>query len=234
MRTIKICPKCGAMSFIVTAHVTQDWVVDENGSYLHTQEECGEVTHQPDDSDIWTCNNCGYDAAGAEFNRKVADDYKPDLDSTPAADSGEDEEKRQDLLNGSWVLADDDSMQYIRHTAPLFPDFSNKNCWEVIQLVLRPDVEGGYGVAREHVDLSDYIGDDAPNDNKDDLDTILNSFGYAGVADVEVQYGLAADQVIAECIAETRFAELDRSELDYAGTEDDCTRYIKDYVGREN
>lgn len=66
----KICPKCGAAEFIVTAHVTQEWRVDENGTFLSCISECSEVTHQPDDSDIWACAKCGYDAAGNEFNKE--------------------------------------------------------------------------------------------------------------------------------------------------------------------
>ena len=66
---MKKCPKCGAMSFCVTAHVTQDWVVDENGDFIKCINECLEVTHFPDDSDIWDCNNCGYSASGIEFNQ---------------------------------------------------------------------------------------------------------------------------------------------------------------------
>ena len=66
----KQCPKCGYSVFGVTAHVTQDWLVDGDGDFLKSTNECVEVTHQPDDEDIWTCANCGYEAAGKEFNIK--------------------------------------------------------------------------------------------------------------------------------------------------------------------
>ena len=66
----KICPKCGGRKFLVTAHVTQDWIVDEDGDFLKCVNECVEVTHRPDDDDIWQCDTCGYDAAGSEFNVK--------------------------------------------------------------------------------------------------------------------------------------------------------------------
>ncbi len=65
---MKRCPRCGAQTFCVTAHVTQDWVVDENGDFLQSLNDCLEVTHFPDDDDIWDCNNCGYSAAGRVFN----------------------------------------------------------------------------------------------------------------------------------------------------------------------
>lgn len=39
------CPVCGAKSFEVTAHVTQDWEIDCNGTFLEALNECVEVTH---------------------------------------------------------------------------------------------------------------------------------------------------------------------------------------------
>ena len=63
MRKYK-CSKCGGKEFYVTAHVTQGWIADENGEWSETTEECVEVTHSPDDDDVWTCTSCGYDAAG--------------------------------------------------------------------------------------------------------------------------------------------------------------------------
>ena len=65
---MKRCPKCGAMSFYVAAHVTQDWVVDKNGDWIRTKDDCVEVTHFPDDDDVWDCAICGFSAAGKEFN----------------------------------------------------------------------------------------------------------------------------------------------------------------------
>ena len=67
---MKRCPKCGNDTFYVTAHVTQGWIVDDGGEYLETTEECEEVTHKPDDLDIWECVNCGYEDRGEAFNVK--------------------------------------------------------------------------------------------------------------------------------------------------------------------
>lgn len=64
----KVCPYCGCQRFYVTAHVTQDWIVDGNGTFEKCTTDCGEITHKPDDEDLWQCVDCGYDAAGAEFN----------------------------------------------------------------------------------------------------------------------------------------------------------------------
>ena len=51
---MKRCPKCGCEEFYVTAHVVQDWIVDCNGDYIKTTEDCVEVAHYPKDDDIWT------------------------------------------------------------------------------------------------------------------------------------------------------------------------------------
>lgn len=64
---MKICPNCKGKRFIVTAHVTQSWVVDENGSFIEQVSSADEVTHSPDDDDIWVCQSCGYDAPGRDF-----------------------------------------------------------------------------------------------------------------------------------------------------------------------
>ena len=67
---MKRCPKCGCEEFYVTAHVVQDWLVDYDGNYIKTADDCVEVAHYPKDDDIWTCNKCGYEAEGNEFNVK--------------------------------------------------------------------------------------------------------------------------------------------------------------------
>ena len=61
------CPVCGAESFEVTAHVTQDWNIDCNGSFMESLNDCAEVTHYPDEDDIWNCANCQFSAAGSKF-----------------------------------------------------------------------------------------------------------------------------------------------------------------------
>lgn len=48
--------------FIGTAHVTQDWELDENGNFNRAIQECVEVTHSPDKNDVITCAICGSDA----------------------------------------------------------------------------------------------------------------------------------------------------------------------------
>ena len=64
----KICPKCGGKEFLVSAHVTQLWLVNGDGTFSECRNDCEEVTHRPDDDDIWECAQCGHEAAGSEFN----------------------------------------------------------------------------------------------------------------------------------------------------------------------
>lgn len=68
------CPQCGGMRFAVTAHVAQDWEVDQNGEFIAAINSCSEVDHKPDDNDIWQCRDCGYDAAGEEFLCEESED----------------------------------------------------------------------------------------------------------------------------------------------------------------
>jgi len=49
--------------FLVTAHVTQGWEVNEHGDFIKVTSECDEVTHKPDSQDIWTCSECGAEAS---------------------------------------------------------------------------------------------------------------------------------------------------------------------------
>ena len=64
---MKKCPKCKNTKFNVSAHVVQEWLVDENGSFIETTDDCVAVAHFPDNEDLWTCAECGYEAAGEEF-----------------------------------------------------------------------------------------------------------------------------------------------------------------------
>ena len=61
------CPKCGGTTFSATAHVTQDWMLGSNGEFMESISNCVDVTHRPNDDDLWVCLNCEYSAAGAEF-----------------------------------------------------------------------------------------------------------------------------------------------------------------------
>lgn len=62
------CPECKGEKFLVTVHVTQTWEVDTNGDFLKEVSSCDEVTHRPDNEDIWTCAHpgCGWSGAGQD------------------------------------------------------------------------------------------------------------------------------------------------------------------------
>ena len=64
---MKKCPKCGCEKFVITAHVTQEWIVDANGSYIETIDDCVDVTHYADNDDIWQCFDCYHEAPGRDF-----------------------------------------------------------------------------------------------------------------------------------------------------------------------
>ncbi len=48
-----LAPKCGNTTFIATAHVTQTWLVDEDGDFIEAKSDCDEVTHAPDAEDLF-------------------------------------------------------------------------------------------------------------------------------------------------------------------------------------
>lgn len=62
MASKHICPKCGGKDFYTTAHIMQEWLVNENGDFVSVATECLEITHGPDDDNIWTCTMCGAEA----------------------------------------------------------------------------------------------------------------------------------------------------------------------------
>lgn len=67
MNNARMCPRCGSQRFNVTIHATQDWTVDGNGNMIKVNDDCVEVTHFADNSDIWDCDVCGYSAPGSAF-----------------------------------------------------------------------------------------------------------------------------------------------------------------------
>ena len=41
--------------FMTTAHVTQDWIVNENGDYVKVLNECVQVDKLPEYGNLFTC-----------------------------------------------------------------------------------------------------------------------------------------------------------------------------------
>jgi hypothetical protein len=55
-----ICPKSvNHKRFSVVAHVAQEWIVDEHGTFIKSEDECTSVVHTPDKDDVWVCWECG-------------------------------------------------------------------------------------------------------------------------------------------------------------------------------
>ena len=56
------CPKDPEhKTFVTTAHVSEDWIVDECGNFI---ESAGvqEVIADPNPENTWQCNECGAEA----------------------------------------------------------------------------------------------------------------------------------------------------------------------------
>jgi len=45
-------------TFITTAHVQQEWKVDEHGEFIEVVHECLDTTHGPDIGNTWSCTEC--------------------------------------------------------------------------------------------------------------------------------------------------------------------------------
>ena len=48
-------------TFITVAHVSEDWLVDEDGNWIKTVAQ-GEVTQKPQPGNVWTCATCQTEA----------------------------------------------------------------------------------------------------------------------------------------------------------------------------
>lgn len=58
-----ICPNNSEhKEFNTTAHVMQDWKVDENGEWIETTEPCVQISSKPDPQNTWECAICGTEA----------------------------------------------------------------------------------------------------------------------------------------------------------------------------
>ena len=73
MATIKRCPKCGHAEFTTTAHVMQEWLVNKHGDFISAVADCLEVTHGPDDGNLWECARCGFSAGGSAFDHEESE-----------------------------------------------------------------------------------------------------------------------------------------------------------------
>jgi len=110
-----------------------------------------------------------------------------------------------------WSKSDDN--QFVRRIG--------QQTYELVELVsLEPS--GQFAVYRDTVDVAE-ARDDLPNILK-----LLESYGYAGVTDVENKYGVFADQIIAECVFESHC--LISAEMICSGPEDACLLALENHV----
>jgi hypothetical protein len=57
------CPKNSKHDrFETTAHVTQDWIVDNTGEFVRVSRACVQTDHGPMKGNIFTCCQCGWEA----------------------------------------------------------------------------------------------------------------------------------------------------------------------------
>jgi len=63
LRRAAYCPeRCEDGKFYFTAHVTQEWIIDEFGNFEESVVGAEEVTHGPTSTDYWSCTTCGAEA----------------------------------------------------------------------------------------------------------------------------------------------------------------------------
>lgn len=61
------CPKSkNHKEFLVTTHVTQDWLVDEAGNFMKCESECVEVLVSPGRDVLGICKECNEEATWEE------------------------------------------------------------------------------------------------------------------------------------------------------------------------
>ena len=62
-----ICPVSPEHNrFLTTAHVMQEWVVDESGYFVDVSVECLEFSHGPDSDNVWQCYDCEHEGEYTE------------------------------------------------------------------------------------------------------------------------------------------------------------------------
>jgi len=62
-----VCPdKPNHNRFSVTAHVTEEWIVNETGEFQEVTGSSGEVLHRPDSQDYYVCIECNTQAKVTE------------------------------------------------------------------------------------------------------------------------------------------------------------------------
>jgi len=58
-----ICPSNkDHKEFVTVAHVSQNWLVDEEGNFIEVRNECNKIVAGPNSGNTWICVECGSEA----------------------------------------------------------------------------------------------------------------------------------------------------------------------------
>lgn len=111
-----------------------------------------------------------------------------------------------------WIRTDDN--QVLRKISD--------NVFEVIEVVMIAPLDEEevdcYSISQQIVNIDDY--------SEEKIIDYISSFGYDSIEEVKENYGEEANQVIAECIAETDTQEIDKT----FKTEDKALEYIEQNI----
>lgn len=112
-------------------------------------------------------------------------------------------------MPSNWICSDPDCYQYVRKI--------EDGTFELIELRFN-----GHHVARGTVNVKTYM-----DENKEQFETILYSFGYDNMQSIEEEYGDHAMQIAAECIFES---DINPGSLRSFSSKQEAVAYIKSIV----
>ena len=112
-------------------------------------------------------------------------------------------------MPNNWICSDSDCYQYVREI--------EDGTFELIELRLN-----GHHVARGTVNVKAYM-----DENKEQFENILYSFGYDNMQSLEEEYGDHAMQIAAECIFES---DINPGSLRSFSSKQEAVAYIKSIV----
>lgn len=109
-----------------------------------------------------------------------------------------------------WILTDDDCCQYVKQL--------DKTVFKLIEVsVLGYNDESAVYV--ETIDLDDF--------DDDSIQEVVKGYGYRDIQEVKEIYGDSANQIIAECLFESRVVWLPHK---MQGTQAECEDFVHQYI----
>lgn len=109
-----------------------------------------------------------------------------------------------------WILTDDDCCQYVKQL--------DKTVFKLIEVSVF-----GYNdesaVYAETIDLDDF--------DENDILEVIKGYGYTNIQEVVEVYGESANQIIAECLFESRTVWLPHK---MQGTQAECEAFVNQYI----